>query len=511
VAKRDECHDLIRTLSAREKAYFQRFAKRHSDRDIPDYLRLFRVLDALPVYDEQALRRRLKGSPLLSRLSSAKRYLYRQLLKALDLYTAGAHWGRQVDNLRREAEILAGRGLFQAAERQLDQAAELAREREDFERLLALSSLRLRVYEMEARAQLTEEVRQINREREGLMDRLRNLDAYRELRFTLFDLQDRVGFVGPEETLPELDALEGHALLSGPGSALSMRARERYHYVSNLLRFLRRDFRGWFRSYTDYVAFMEGEERLFYRVNFLQLYNNYLLSCIVNQEAGAFWATVDKLRERLGSEDPNHTALMQARILHWHSEAGTFAEGLAYLRQSGWREMRLFERTDRFWRRHLFRALSRTLLENGLPDEVLDLALEADGLDPVEPFGQLGFIDRVVIVLAHLELGHFGVAESQLRSLYRRMQKTDQLGPFQDLIMRFLRKLPFQGERPVIRRHLQDLLRDMEALAEDPQRNLFLEYFPFVPWLRHQLDPRTDLAAETGAFYRRYRGGEGRP
>ena len=89
MAKRDECHDLIRTLSAREKAYFQRFAKRHSDRDIPDYLRLFRVLDAMPVYDEQALRRRLKGSPLLSRLSSAKRYLYRQLLKALDLYYTG--------------------------------------------------------------------------------------------------------------------------------------------------------------------------------------------------------------------------------------------------------------------------------------------------------------------------------------------------------------------------------------------------------------------------------------
>ncbi len=247
----------------------------------------------------------------MSRLSSAKRYLYRQLLKALDLYTAGAHWGRQVDNLRREAEILAGRGLFQAAERQLDQATELAREREDFERLLALSSLRLRVYEMEARAQLTEEVRQINRERKGLMDRLRNLDAYRALRFTLFDLHERVGFVGPEESLPELDTLEGHALLSGPGSALSMRARERYHYVSNLLR--------------------------------------------------------------------------------------------------------------------------------------------------------------------------------------------------------FLRKLPFQGERPVIRRHLEDLLRDMETLAEDPQRNLFLEYFPFVPWLRHQLDPGADLAAETGAFYRRYRSGGGRP
>lgn len=508
MAKRDECHDLIRTLSAREKAYFQRFAKRHSDRDIPDYLRLFRVLDAMPVYDEQALKRRLKSSALLSRLSSAKRYLYRQLLKALDLYTAASHWGRQVDNLRREAEILSGRGLFQAAERLLDQATELAREMEDFERLLALSSLRLRVYEMEARAQLAEEVRQINREREGLMDRLRNLDTYRGLRFTLFDLQDRVGFVGPEESLPELEALQEHPLLAGPESALSLRARERYHYVSNLLRFLRRDFPGWFRSYTAYVAFMEGEERLFYRVNFLQLYNNYLLACIVNQEAEAFWGTVDKLRERLGSEDPNHTALMQARILHWHSEAGTFAEGLAFLRGCGWREQRLFERTDRFWRRHLFRALSRTLLENRLPDEVIALALEAEGL---EPFGQLGFIDRVIIVLAHLELGHFGVAESQLRSLYRRMQKTDQLGPFQDLIMRFLRKLPFQGERPVIRRHLRDLLGDMEALAEDPQRNLFLEYFPFVPWLRHQLDPRTDLAAETGAFYRRYRGGQPRP
>ena len=92
--------------------------------------------------------------------------------------------------------------------------------------------------------ELTEEVRQINREREGLMDRLRNLDAYRELRFTLFDLQDRVGFVGPEESLPELEALQEHPLLAGPESALSLRARERYHYVSNLLRFLRRDFPG---------------------------------------------------------------------------------------------------------------------------------------------------------------------------------------------------------------------------------------------------------------------------
>ncbi len=504
MAKRDELHALIKALTPREKAYFKRFCKRADEGGKQQYLLVFEALDRMAAYDEADLRKRLKGQVNLRRLSAERRYLYDQLLRSLDQYTLRNHQGRQIEGLRREAELLAERGLLEAAHRRLKKALDIVERTEDFERHLLLLQLQIRIYELQAKGQLTETIRSINRKREAIRAKQSNLDAYYALRFEVFDVQHQYGQIGSGKPCPELESLEAHPLLVHPENAQSIRACERRYYAINLMRCIRKEYRTWYTEYGHYVDFMEAHEAVFVRSNFLQLYNNYLYACIVVQDEGAFWKTVEKLRARLTDSDPNHRCMMESRILDFYSQTGQLAEGLAYWRGLPWQDERLFERADAFWQLALYRAMVELLLLSGQAGAVLDLQPYRPGGELMQRMGNTYFVDDLLLMLAHLGLGHYRVVESLLRSLHRHLQKANNLGPFQRCMLAFLRRLSLQQPLPEIRQQMTDLLVELEALARDPDRNFFMHFFPFTAWLRHRLEPDRPLGPMVRSAYRHF-------
>lgn len=506
--KQDDLFALVKVLTPREKAYFKRFAKRADEGGKQQYLQLFEAMDRMAVYDGPALRKKLAGSINIKRFSAEKAYLYNQILRALDQFSLRKHQGRQVEALRREAELLAERGLLEAAHKRLDKALMMVEATEDFGRHLVLLRLLIRIYELEAKGQVTERIRAINAKRDDIRRKQSNLDAYHALRFEVFDVQHKYGQVSKGQTCPELDALLAHPLLQHPDAALSLRARERFYYCVNLMRCIQKQYGQWYTGYGEYVGFMEKHSSVFMRSNFLQLYNNHLYACLVVQDHAEFWRSETKLRKLLNDGDPNHRCMLESRILSFYVETGQFDKGIAHFHRLPWEEERLFERADAFWQLSLYRAMMRLLLLSKKWELAIDINRYRPTGNIMQRLGNTYLVDDLQVLLAHIELKNIQVVESMLRSIYRHLQKANSLGPFQRTVLAFLRSLSLDSPMPELRQKMQDLLDEMDQLAADPERNLFVHFFPFPAWLRHRLNPDTDLERLVHETYKAFHGVE---
>ena len=81
----DKLHDLINSMTKKEKAYFSRFAKLNVGSKETDYLKLYKVLESVKAYDEENIKSKLNDEKISGNLSSKKGRLTNKILESLAL------------------------------------------------------------------------------------------------------------------------------------------------------------------------------------------------------------------------------------------------------------------------------------------------------------------------------------------------------------------------------------------------------------------------------------------
>jgi hypothetical protein len=128
----DALHQLIHSLDRTEKGYVKRYCSRHVLGEGNDYVRLFDLIETQDTHDEAALKRALKGSPMLKRLPSVKNYLYQQILEAMRNYHAAKSPEREITELLLDADFLWEKTLYDQAMKRVYRAKELAAKYDEF-------------------------------------------------------------------------------------------------------------------------------------------------------------------------------------------------------------------------------------------------------------------------------------------------------------------------------------------------------------------------------------------
>ena len=134
-------HKLIQSLTSSQKRYYK--VRAGSDKKQRNYLQLFDALDQMHRYDEELLRRKLKGSKILKSLSSEKNYLYEHLLMVMRGYSAKKSASIRLNGMLQDIEFLHRQSQMEACRRRIRKAR---REAEQFE--LYTISLQLIDYEL---------------------------------------------------------------------------------------------------------------------------------------------------------------------------------------------------------------------------------------------------------------------------------------------------------------------------------------------------------------------------
>lgn len=115
---------LIRSLSKSEKRYVRIYAGM-SGRDA-NYLRLFDVIEKQREYDEEEIRKKLKGEKFISQLHVTKIYLTQLILKALKNYHSSISVHSRLLDLLRDIELLFDKELYDLCYYKIEKAEELA-------------------------------------------------------------------------------------------------------------------------------------------------------------------------------------------------------------------------------------------------------------------------------------------------------------------------------------------------------------------------------------------------
>ena len=106
--KTDETFDLIKSLGANEKRFFQLFAKLRKGEK--NYMRVFSVMDKMKGYDARKISRQFAGTGV--NLSSEKKYLQKQIMKSLRLFHSENSVELMVNNLLQDTELLLNHRHF---------------------------------------------------------------------------------------------------------------------------------------------------------------------------------------------------------------------------------------------------------------------------------------------------------------------------------------------------------------------------------------------------------------
>jgi len=140
--KKDFLHDLIKSLTQNEKRFLKIYASRHTIGDKNNYVKLFESIGRLKEYDEEKLRRKIKGESFLGHLSAAKNYLYNLILECLDIYHKDSSIDRQISKHMNIARVLSEKRLDEQSVKIIEKAQILSEKYNRFENTIALSFLR---------------------------------------------------------------------------------------------------------------------------------------------------------------------------------------------------------------------------------------------------------------------------------------------------------------------------------------------------------------------------------
>jgi len=232
-------HDIIHSLSARERAYFKRFSKLHGERKDKHYLQLFDALLEMPSYDIEKLKEQFSTNTFSNRITSQLAYLNEQLLKSLSNYYLDSSPNFKLQKFILFIELLNSKGYRKQSLRMLNKAKKLAYSIEDFTTIIKLIQIEEEVLFSQGAIKFTKQLEKLKYERIKLYDSISNvnelrllLERIRDLFFVkVFDIKDS-----------EYDKIFNNPILLKSPETLCVKAKKHWLYCSIWKYFLNLEF-----------------------------------------------------------------------------------------------------------------------------------------------------------------------------------------------------------------------------------------------------------------------------
>lgn len=161
-------------------------AQKSGNKGSANYLKLFDALNSMSDYEESRLFKKLKGEPLLDRLSTEKSYLYNAILKSMRNYWSEKSVYSRVKDMILSAHYLLNRGLYEQCERILIKAKTLAKEYEQSSSILEINKLERTVYLNLRKRNLESRLKKIIEEKNQALESLEKETKFSDYKNLMF-------------------------------------------------------------------------------------------------------------------------------------------------------------------------------------------------------------------------------------------------------------------------------------------------------------------------------------
>ncbi len=486
---------LIHSLSQSEQRYFKLFARRHVSRRENKYVRIFDIVAGQKQYDEEPLRKFFPGRNASAGLFAAKDYLFKMILRSLEVHHARNTVHSTLKNQLTHIEVLYRKGLYKICARILSQAKEEAYRFEDFYAVMQLlgweRTLMITTADLPS---LEENEARIFSEELSIIKKTENINAYQHLHSQVIIISFKEGHVRKEKEIKKLRSIMDHPLLSDERQALSYSAKLSYYriYASYFYTIADRD--KYYRYLKKQMILMESHPHQIkeQQGNYLRLLNNFIPACIMTAHYREAEAGLQKFKNITGADKEVKAYIFintHSNELDLSFSRGEYKKalsiipaiekGLQQFNNHSSRERLLILYFDIFYVYFALEDYSRALKWINRILNERHIGLRED----------LYANARMMNLVVHFELGNTDLLEYIVRSTYRYLYKRDRLYRFETALLNFIRrKLPGILNRDELIKAFKILKEELQEIIKDSSEQKALEYFDFISWLESKVE-----------------------
>lgn len=491
-----ELFDLIRSMSRSEKRFFK--LNSSIQKGEKNYLRLFDAIDEQSEYDEAAIKERFKDETFIEHLPSEKNHLYKHILRSLRLYHSDDSADARAQQELKNVEVLYRKRLFKEAWKFLNRARKLVQQYEKFNHLLDVISWEKALLQEGPQAKkLSARVDDLVMEEKATIEKVRNLADFRILYSKMHFAFKSGGFVRSEEEQEVVREIKEDPLLQSDEKALSSRASTLARYIRGYCYSAELDQEKAFKEFTRTRDILDEETAL--REDLPHRYIDTIRHLINYQiwkkdfgKAEELTGELRKLSIKKGFQSVNlqvriFEILSNAELLlidkrgehhHVHETMERIEKGLEAYSEKMNTEQRMLLSFNIAYAYFGAGEQSRTIswlstIMNDKDDEIRrDIRSYA----------------RLFNLIVHYEQGNKELLEYLIRSTYRYLSKSQRDLQTETVVLEYLKKLSKTKSPEQVTSTFKEMQEQVEALFQDHQERVLLEYFDLTAWLKSKTE-----------------------
>lgn len=491
----DHLVQLIQSLTKAEKRHFRLFATRNQASDDILFLQLFDMIEKQKGYDEESI---INKIPQIKKrqLSNLKAHLYKQLLMSLRLLSKNTNRDVEIREKIDYARVLYSKGLYRHSLEMLDKTKSLALRFNQYILALEIIEFERLIESQYITRSINTRAEELTKEAIEVSQIVSRTQLYSNLSLQLYGLYLKVGYVRTEKdhffvkeffntNLPKHDLEE----LNFYEKLYLYQSYVWYYHTTQDFLYCYKYAQKWvdlFETHPEMLEleaplYLKGMHNLLSSLFYLSHYDKYV---VVLDQLDNF-DQVYSLRSNTNLEGMLHLFRYLHRI-NLHYIQGTFEEGLTFVPDL----LDLMERNPYNWDPHRIMVFNYRIacLYFGSSDYdnaivFLNHILNAPNPDYREDIQAFA---RFLNLMAHYELGNKQLVEYLVKSVYRFLNKREELHQVLKEILLFIRRLP-RIKKEHINKEFLKLRDNLVKLENDPyERRPFL-YLDIISWLEGKI------------------------
>ncbi len=481
----DELFQLLKSLEKAEKRNFKLFVQRNLGSADLKITQLFDAMDKMDEYDEDALLARIK-SLKKAQLPNLKANLYRQILASLRTLRDENNVENQLHEQMEYTRILYNKGLFQQSLKMLQRIKELAKTYHQSTFRHQALVLEKKIESLHITRSMGNRAESLSAEVNVLNERLALVGNLSNLSLQLYSWYINVGHARNAKDISAVQEFFAARLPPEAHRIDGFFGRLYLYQAYCWYGFILQDFLLHYRYAQKWVDLFNAEPHMM-RVEtpyYIKGLHNLLLAHFMLRNYPRFGDT-EEAQANNNVRVQTFIYLSIARI-NGHFLKGTFSEGLLLVPDI---EARLSDYSlliDRHRTLVLYYKIACLYFGAGDVEKTVEY-LNRIIHQKVDLRSDLQCYARLLHLIAHYEMGNFGILEHLIKSVYRFMAQMETLGVVEEEIFRFLRK-SLQLDSPArIRSAFAILKEKLKKHEGDPFESRSFMYLDIISWLESKV------------------------
>jgi hypothetical protein len=490
----DILFQLIHSLEKSEKRHFKLYIKRNSAKEDLKIVQLFDALDKMAEYDERLLLKKLPGTEK-PQLSNLKTHLYKELLASLRLLKRTGNLELEMNEQLDYARILYYKGLYMQSLKILDKVKETAVTYHQDSILIQVISLEKKIETLHITRSLLHKADHLAIEALEVHGRRRIITELSNLALQIYSWYVKNGHARNEKEEAAVKEFFYSHLPADADKQTGFYERLYLYQSYGWYAFIRQDFIQYYRYAQKWVNLFKAQPEMINveTGHYIKGMHNLLNAHFDLRNHQQFDIVLEEFEKFAPSHIVQHydnfriqvfVYIQQAKI-NRHFMRGTFKEGLPLIPS-------LEEKLSQY---SLFLDKHRILVFNykiaslyfgsGDHNKAIDYVQRIIN-EPFDLRSDLQCYARLMHLLAHYELGNFGLMEPLTKSVFRYMAKMENLTVIEEEIFKFLRS-SLQLTRHQVRQELSVFLQKIKHLEKNRFETRSFAYLDIISWVESKV------------------------